>query len=136
MSKTKLVMACGLMALLLGACGIQKKPEAGTPHVNKAHGSHAKWDDPRKGREKCLKKKHLHGRYYTASGGRPAIQVGTLPTGPTIIFDATPAGAEYQQILGNTQAAEIIGAALVYPNKAKSHVMKLVENCMAVGVAG
>jgi hypothetical protein len=136
MSKTKLVLACGLMALLLGACGIQKKPEAGTPHVNKAHGSHAKWDDPRKGREKCLREHHVHGRYYTASEGRPAIQVGTVPTGPTIIFEPSPAFAEGLQIEGETQAAEIIGSALVYPNKAKSHLMKIVENCMAVGVPG
>ncbi len=136
MSKTKLVLACGLMALLIGACGIQKKPEAGTPHVNKAPGSHAKWDDPRKGREKCLREHEVESRYYTASGGRPAIQVGTPPTGPTVIFEPTPAGAEYLQIVGKTQAAEIIGAALIYPNQAKSHVLKIVENCMAVGVAG
>src|ERR1700761_1746407 len=136
MSKTRLVLACGLMAWLIGACGIQKKPEAGTPHVNKAPGSHAKYDDPRKGREKCLRKHHIHGRYYYASGGRPAIQGGTLPTGPTIIFAATPAGAEDEQILGKTQGAEIIGSAIIYPNQAKSHILKLVENCMAVGVAG
>jgi hypothetical protein len=136
MSKTKLVLACGLMALLLGACGIQAKPVAGTPNINKAPGSHTKWDDPRKGREKCLREHHIHGRYYLASAGRPAIQVGTPPTGPTIIFEATPAFAEGLQIEGKTQAAEIIGAALIYPNQAKSHVLKLVENCMAVGVAG
>lgn len=136
MSKTKLVLACGLMAVLLSACGIQKKPLAGTPHVNKAHGSNAKWDDPRKGREKCLREHKVHGRYYTASGGRPAIQVGTLPTGPTIIFAATPAGAEYEQILGKTQAAEIIGAAIIYPNQASAALAKIVENCMAIGVPG
>jgi hypothetical protein len=136
MSKTKLVLACGLMALLLGACGIQKKPLAGTPHVNKAPGSHAKWDDPRKGREKCLRKHHLVGHYYVASNGRPAIQVGKAPAGPTIIFEPTPAGAEAMQIEGKTQSAEIIGAALVYPNQAKAWIDKIVENCMAVGVAG
>src|ERR1700761_8693402 len=114
MSKTRLVLACGLMAWLIGACGIQKKPEAGTPHVNKAPGSHAKYDDPRKGREKCLRKHHLRGRYYYASGGRPAIQVGTPPTGPTIIFESTPAFAEGLQIEGKVQAAEVIGSALVY----------------------
>jgi hypothetical protein len=136
MSKTKLVLACGLMALLIGACGIQKKPIAGTAHVNKAPGSHTKWDDPRKGREKCLRKHHIRGRYYFAAGGDPAIQVGTAPTGPTIIFEPTPAFAEGLQIEGKTQAAEIIGAAVIYPNQAKSHLMKLVENCMAVGVPG
>jgi hypothetical protein len=136
MSKTKLVLACGLMAVLLSACGIQKKPLAGTPHVNKAPGSHAKFNDPRKGREECLREHHLKGRYYDASGRRPAIQVGHLPSGPTVIFEPTPAFAEGLQIEGEVQGAEVIGAALVYPNQASSALAKIVENCMAVGVAG
>ena len=72
----------------------------------------------------------------TPSTSSASRRAGTVPTGPTIIFEPTPAYAEGLQIVGRTQAAEIIGSALIYPNKAHSHVMKLVENCMAVGVAG
>jgi hypothetical protein len=134
----KLVTACLLTAGLLGACGITAKPIAGTAHVDSAAGSHAKVDDARARHVTCLRKHHLRvTEYRTPPPGRlPVIQVGTPPSGPTIVFYSTPGAAQYQQIEGNAQAAEVIGAALLYPNLASDHELTIVENCAALGVTG
>ena len=66
----------------------------------------------------------------------PAIQVGSPPSGPTIVFEPTPGAAQEMQIDGQVQGAEVIGSALVYPNHASDAVLSTVENCIAVGVTG
>lgn len=137
MRLVKLVMACGLAAVLLAACGIKAKPVAGSAHVDRAPGNHAYVDDPRPRHAQCLRKKHYHIREYrTAVGDLPAIQVGTLPVGPTVVFEPTDGIAEGVQMKGQAQGAEVIGPALVYPNLASVHEANVVNKCVAIGVSG
>jgi hypothetical protein len=136
MSRGKLVVACGLTSLAVSACGTTAKPPAGTPNLIHAKGNHAQIQDPRTKHVRCLRADGLPVRLFRASGARPAIQVGTAPSGPTVIFEPTQQAATGQQIIGQAQGAEVIGAALVYPNQAPDSVMSKVEACMAVGVNG
>ena len=137
MSLAKLSLACGLTALVLSACGIAAKPLAGTAHLNTARGNHAQVDDPRTKHLPCLRSHDLPLRLYrTQTGARPAIQVGTLPDGPTIVFEPTPGDAQGMQITGQAPAAEVIGSALVYPNLTPDGEMNVVEGCVAIGVTG
>lgn len=137
MRLVKLVIACGLTAALLAACGIAAKPIAGIPHISNAPGNHARVDDPRSKHVKCLKQHHYRVREYLTAGQRlPAIQVGTLPAGPTIVYESTPGIAQGAQIKGQAQAAEVIGSSLLYPNAASDHELTVVENCASIGVTG
>lgn len=138
MSAVKVAVACGLVALLISACGIAPKPQAGTPHLRKYAGYHGLRDDPRVKHTKCLRQDKIHYRQYYAGGKQklPAIQVGTLPSGPTIIFYPTPGIAQGLQIMGQEQGAEVIGSALLYPNHASAKELTKVEVCVAVSVTG
>jgi hypothetical protein len=136
MSSAKLAVACGLAAMSLSACGITAKPIAGTAGLTRHPGNHAKIDDPRPQHMSCIVADGLRAAPFTAPGNRPAIQVGTLPTGPTVIFEPTPGAAQSAQIHGQAQAAEVIGSALVYPNQASDPVAAKVEACVAQGVKG
>jgi hypothetical protein len=136
MSRGKLVLTCGLTALAVSACGMSAKPVAGTPDISSAKGNHAQVSDPRTKHVRCLRADGLPVHLFRASGARPAIQVGTTPTGPTVIFEPTQQAATGVQIVGQAQGAEVIGAALVYPNQAPDSVMAQVESCMAIGVTG
>jgi hypothetical protein len=64
------------------------------------------------------------------------MQIGTKPYGPTVYFEPTPGIAQGLQIDGKAQAAEVIGAALLYPNLASDALLTKVENCVAEGVSG
>jgi hypothetical protein len=133
----KLALAGAACALLCCACGIQAKPLAGTPHIDRAPGNHAHLDDPRVVHARCLRQHGLEVHEYRTRNGRlPAIQVGSLPTGPTIVFEPTPGIAQGLQIEGKAQAAEVIGAALLYPNGADNRLATIAENCTAIGVTG
>jgi hypothetical protein len=134
---TQLAVTVGLMAVLLSACGISAKPQAGTGHLTKDHGYYGLVDNPRTKHAKCLTQNGLKIHdYFTAGQGYPAIQVGTLPKGPTIIFYPTPGAAQYLQIHGQAQGAEAIGSALLYPNHATDAELTVVEDCTAIGVSG
>jgi hypothetical protein len=121
MSLAKPAVACGLVAATLGlsACGITAKPEAGTVGVDRASGSHAEVNDPRKPYLPCLRQ---HGFAITQflSGSRQlrAIQIGTAPSGPTVVFEPTPGRAEGDKM------------------EAPDSEMKVVEGCVATGVKG
>lgn len=136
MSLAKLPAAGGLVALVLSGCGMAAKPLAGTAHITRLRGNHAQVDDPRTKHTKCLVQHDLPLRLYRASGDRPAIQVGSAPSGPTIVFEPTPGDAQGLQIVGQAQGAEVIGSALVYPNAAPDSELQTVENCVAIGVTG
>lgn len=136
MSLVKVALVCALGALALSACGIQKKPEAGS-NLSSARAFYGKVDDPRGTHAACIAAAGLPvHEYYTRIGKdrMPAIQVGTLPTGPTIVFYPTPGVAQGIQIMDGAQGAEVIGAALLYPNKASASVLGTVEGCTAIGV--
>ena len=138
MSLAKVAVACGLMVLLISACGIPPKPEAGTAHLRHYAGFYGLTDDPRKPQVSCLKSDKLRFREYYADGVQhlPAIQVGSLPQGPTMIFYPTDGIAQGLQIMGQETGAEVIGALLVYPNHSSTNVLKKVEACAAIGVKG
>ena len=138
MSLAKVAVVCGLMALLISACGIQAKPEAGTPHLRHYAGFHGLVDDPRIPQITCLKSDKLPYREYYADGTQhlPAIQVGVRAQGPTVIFYPTAGIAQGLQITGQETGAEVIGALLVYPNQARRSELTKVEACAAIGVPG
>jgi len=137
MSLAKVAVVCALTALLISACGIQQKPLAGTPKIEKSRGFYGVVDDPRAKHTPCLRadKLKLH-QYYTAQQRLPAIQVGSPPTGPTIIFEPTPGAAQALQLKGKDEGAEVIGSALLFPNKASASVLTMVEACTSIGVSG
>jgi hypothetical protein len=138
MSLAKVAVVCGLMALLISACGVQAKPEAGTPNLKKHKGFYGLVDDPRLPQVSCLKSDKLPYRQYYADGVQhlPAIQVGARAQGPTMIFYPTDGVAQGLQITGQETGAEVIGALLVYPNRARPRELTKVEACAAIGVKG
>ncbi len=138
MSPAKLAVACGLMALLISACGIATKPVAGTANLRHQAGFYGLTDDPRLPQGKCLKRDRLTFREYYADGAQhlPAIQVSSRPQGPTIIFYPTDGIAQGLQIRGQEPGAAVIGGLLVYPNQASPKLLKKVQACASIGVAG
>lgn len=137
MPSAKLAVAIGLSALSLSACGTTSKPEAGTPAANVK--SKRGLDDPRRKHIACLQQDHIAVRpeQITVAGRTlPGFQVSTLPSGPTVGFEPTPGDAQGVQIQGEAQSAEVIGAALLYPNQASDSLLKTVESCVALGVQG
>ena len=136
MSLGKLALASGLTTVALAGCGVSAKPIAGTLHLNSARGNHALVDNPVKSHLQCLLAAGVHAHRFTSPGNRPSIQVGMPPTGPTVIFDPTPGGAQYDQMNGSVSGAEVIGSALLYPNQGTDALLSTVENCLTKGVKG
>jgi hypothetical protein len=137
MPSAKLAVAIGLSALSLSACGTTSKPEAGTPAAKVK--SQQGLDDPRKTHIACLQQEHIvvHREQITVAGQTlPGFQVGGASSGPTVGFEPTPGDAQGVQIHGQSQAAEVIGAALLYPNQASDKLLQKVEGCVAQGVKG
>lgn len=133
MSRAKVAAGAVLVAMSLSACGVASKPEAGSAQA--ATKSKSSYSDPRTKHVKCLRAEDIRFHELTLHG-YPSIQVATRPNGPTIEFAATPGAAQNDQIQGRAQGAEVIGAALVYPNLAPDALMSKVEACMAEGVSG
>jgi hypothetical protein len=133
MSSAKLAAACALIALVLAGCGSSSKPEAGAVHTTAGErAGRGVIDDPRTKHLKCLKQHHLIAHRV----GQVGIQVGKLPAGPSIAFAQTPGAAQALQINGTVENAEVIGSALLYPRQASDQLLKVVENCVALGVTG
>ncbi len=123
MSTVKALLAAGLIATALSACGAIAKPSHGRGQVQ----------DPRlvAGHLQCLRAHHL-----PASDVGPAgIQIGTPPGGPTIEFLATPGLATGYQIQNRAAGAEAIGSALLYPNRASDSELGAIEDCLNQGVS-
>ena len=123
MPPVKLAIASGVAAISLCACASTVKPPQG----------HGKVDDPRfdnPNRVACLRHDHLPVQLV----GRAGLQIGPLPAGPTIMFTPTPSAAQADQIRGVAQGAEVIGAALLYPNQASDSELTLIEDCLSTGV--
>ena len=123
-----------VVALALSACGSTTKPVAGTPQA--AAQAKKGLNDPRPKHIACLRADHVTDIHEYFSEGRPAFQVGTKPSGPTVVFEATPGMGQGVQISGSDQGAEIIGSALVVPNDAPAKLDHEVETCVALGVSG
>jgi hypothetical protein len=131
-------------ALALSACGTSSKPVAGSTTGAPAISTTGKpagrgvVDDPRSRHLQCLLAHHLPAVAIgtTTSMRLPGIQVGQPPVGPTVAFEPTPGSAQQAQITGQVQSAEVIGSALLYPNQAPDQELKVIEDCLAVGVTG
>lgn len=137
MPSAKLAVAIGLSALSLSACGTASKPEVGTPAANAK--SQQGLDDPTIPHVACLSQEHIPThpvRVMVGGQSLPGFQVGTAPDGPTVAFEPTPGAAQGVQLHGQAQAAEVIGAALVYPNLSSDALAAKVEACVALGVKG
>ncbi len=130
MSAAKLALVAALAAVSLAACGTTAKPEAGT--IKAASVDRRGVDDPRTTHVKCLESEHIpvteFGHYW--------LQIGTRPSGPTVHFEATAGAAQEEQIDGQVESAEVIGAALLFPNQASDALLQKVEDCIAKGVTG
>jgi hypothetical protein len=138
MSLAKLVLACGLIAvaLIVSACGIQAKPVAGTKDLYASAGNHAVDNDPRTPYLGCLRDAGFKVTEFLDGPGKlRSLQVNSKPDGPTVVFEPTPGIAEGEQMEGN-QGFEVIGSAMIYPNRTSDSQMQTVESCLAIHVKG
>jgi hypothetical protein len=128
MPLAKSAAALGVAAVLLCGCSSVVKAPQGRGQV----------DDPRTypgaNHLKCLLAHHLPAQKV----GQVGLQIGPLPGGPTVEFVPTPGVAQGKQIQGQPQyqGAEVIGAALLYPNQASDGELSVIESCLASGVTG
>ena len=132
MSATKRALVCALAALALSACASTTKPPAGTLNANGTPVSRGKIDDPRTKHMACLLQNHI----AATETGADTIQVGRAGVGPLIHFLASPGAAQWEQISGQVESAEVIGGALLYPNRAPDSELQTIESCTALGVNG
>jgi len=134
MSPAKLAACCGAAAISLSACGSTHNPNpvAGSIPPGATHAGHARIDDPRTKHLNCIRQHGIPATTFGLAG----IQVGTKPSGPTIVFTPTPGSAQDQQIEAHTPGAEVIGAALMYPNQAPDGLLSVVETCVGLQVKG
>ena len=106
---------------------------AGCAALGKPAGGRGRTVDPRTGPPNYLE--CLHANHLAVSELQSnKLQVGQLPSGPTIVFEPTAGIAEGRQIQGRAQGAEVIGAALLYLNGAASREVTVIENCLGQGV--
>jgi len=121
--KSAALAACVVVSL--SACGSAVRSSQG----------HGKLDDPRTNnpnRVACLRSHKLPVQLV----GRTGIQIGPLPSGPTVSFAPTPGDAQGLQITGRAQGAEVIGAALLYPHGATDAELGAIETCLSQNVTG
>ncbi|ERR1700759_4384000 len=127
MPPVKSAVVAGLAVALLCGCSSSVKPPQGRGKV----------DDPRTNvvnHLKCMQSHSLPAQRV----GQVGIQVGPLPSGPTVEFKPTPGAAQAAQIEGQPQyeGAEVIGAALLYPHGGTDAELTQIESCLASGVSG
>ncbi|MFL5824794.1 MAG: hypothetical protein ACJ764_15290 [Solirubrobacteraceae bacterium] len=120
----RLVTVLGTVTLLCGCSGVVKPPRG-----------HGLLDSPLTGspdRVACLRAAHLPVQVVDPT----QLQIGPLPSGPTVKFEPTPGAAEALQIEGThpAQGAELIGAALLYPHQASNSELTAIEDCLSVDV--
>ncbi len=134
MRSAKLVLASAFVALAVSACG----SSGGVPATPAA--GRGKVDDPRTTKNNhvaCLRKDGFTVTKLTL-GGLPSLQIGSPPSGPTVMFTATAGIAQgaVMQGLKYAQGAEVIGSALLFPNQGTSSALNKIENCLSQGVNG
>jgi hypothetical protein len=131
MSSAKLAIACGFVAVVLSACGATSNPEAGTISPTATTAGRAKLDDPRTTHVTCLR----DAKIPVTEVGRTWLQINA-PGDPKVNFASTPGGAQWLQIDSQVQGAEVIGTALLYPERASDSLLTTIENCLDDGVKG
>lgn len=125
MRKVGTALAALVIAALLTACGGISHPAGGRGVI----------DDQRTGQGahlQCLRT----ARLPAVTIGQTEIQVGQAPSGPLIDYQATPGAAQAVQLTGHSPGAEVIGAALLYPNQGSDHELSIIEKCLSNGVKG
>lgn len=137
MSFAKPALLAALAAVTLSACASTAKPIAGTVSPNGKPIGRGRIDDPRTDKPNhlaCLLQHHLQ----VTEVGRATLQIGTAPSGPRVVFTPTSGVAQGDVMLGYrwAQGAEVIGAALLFPNQGTASELKSVEDCVANGVSG
>ena len=127
-------LAC---AAAIAGCSTGTRPQANPPGVVAPPGATF-------GRGRVDDQRDIHVACMVAAGipvnkvGLTGLQVGMPPDGPTITFEPTAGSAQQAQISGSatTQGAEVIGNALLYPNKGSDAELTGIENCLQIGVVG
>ena len=122
-------------AVALAGCSTGTRPLANPPGVNSPVGTHigrGRVDDQRTLHVTCLQQAHLP----VVQVGLTGLQIGTAPGDPTITFLPTAGAAQEAQIADQSQAGEVIGNALLYPNNGSDAELTEIENCLAIGVVG
>ena len=115
-----------LTALATSACGSA---------VKSATSSRGKIDNPataKANRIECLTDKHIPVRQVSLN----ELWLGPQPASPRVVFDATEGAAQGVQIHGQDPGAEVIGAALLFPDQAPGQELSVIENCLSKGVKG
>jgi hypothetical protein len=130
---TARLLALALAALVLAGCGGAIRVQPTTPAGSSKLATRGRVDNPATDLDNhlgCLQAAHL--QVQTVSPIQ--LQVGSAPSGPTIVFTASPAVAQAKQIQGLSQGAEVIGSALVYPNQGSDGELASIGACLAQGV--
>ena len=115
-----------LTALAASACGSA---------VKSATSSRGKIDNPataKANRIQCLTDKHIPVRQVSLN----ELWLGPQPASPRVVFDPTEGAAQGVQIHGQDPGAEVIGAALLFPDQAPGKELSVIENCLSKGVKG
>jgi hypothetical protein len=126
----KLAAAATLAALSLAACGSTAKPVAGTPAADAK--ARKQVDDPRAKHVACLR----GAKIPVVEVGQTELDVGTPPTQAKIVYTASPGSAQQAQIGGGAPGAEVIGSALLYPQRDSDAQLQQIEGCLTIGVKG
>jgi hypothetical protein len=125
MPPAKRLVASLLAVIWLGGCSSVVKPPEG----------HGQIDSPltqNPNRLACLRAAHLAVAWTSRSG----VEIGSGPSKARVTFEPTPGAAQAVQLKGarSVQGAEVIGAALLYPDQARAGTLTEIENCLAQGV--
>ncbi len=133
-STARAIALSGMAASALAGCGSSFKSVLGSsvPAATAKPIGYGVVDQAPLPHTKCLRGEGLPA----VRVGPASIQVGALPSGPTIHFAPDPNAAEAEQIEGQAQGAEVIGASVLYVNGASDAELKKVEACLVQGVAG
>lgn len=136
-SSARAIALVGLASAALAGCGGGIKPVAGSdvPASSSKPLGRGVVDQAREPYYKCIR---AAGLPVVKVGRTPAegLQVGALPAGPTIAFAPSPGSAEGEQMTGQAQGAEVIGAALLYVHQAPDAELAKIEDCLDQGVTG
>lgn len=133
-SKKLLTVPLALVALGAAGCGaVNVHPT--TPAGSTKLASRGKLDSPLTAMHNhlaCIRDAHVAVTVVSPT----RLQVDSAPGGPTIVFTPTAGAGQAYQIDGSAQGAEVIGAALLYPNQGSEPELTAIENCLDQGVQG
>jgi hypothetical protein len=127
------VALLGCAAALAGCGAVQVQPK--TPSGSATLATRGRLDSQLTNMDNhlgCLQGDHLPVQVVNPD----RLQVGPLPTGPTIVFRPSSAVSQADQITGSVQGAMVIGTAEVYPNQGSTGELNDIASCLAQGVQG